>query len=159
MLLNRDEISGYQAEIEAVGEAFFGDATASFIKYIIGNTNNSESHRRVFVRTAGSRVVAFLILSTVLDESEILQVAVKKECQRCGLAAALLDEVFDFCMKSGISKIFLEVREGNFPARLLYKKFEFEEAGLRRDYYENPRENGIVMSKNLSVSAAEKPKK
>jgi len=159
MLLNRDEIPGYRSEIEAVGELFFGGETRSFITYIIGNTNNSESCRHLFVRSAGGRIVAFLILSTVLDESEILQVAVKKEYQRSGFAAALLEEVFGFCREMGISKIFLEVREGNLPARSLYEKFGFEEAGLRKGYYENPRENGVIMAKNLPDSAPEKSKK
>ena len=159
MLLKRDEIPERQAEIEAVGELFFGSETASFITYIIGNTNNSGSDRRIFVRFAGGRVAAFLILSTVLDESEILQVAVKKECQRSGHASALLEEVLDFCRESGITKIFLEVRGGNLPARSLYKKYGFGEVGLRRGYYDNPRENGVIMAKNISGFAAENPEK
>ena len=54
-----------------------------------------------------------------------------------------------FCEAQQITRIMLEVREGNKAARRFYEKCGFTEDGIRKNYYENPQENAILMSKNL----------
>ena len=98
------------------------------------------------VAELGGQVAGFLISREVFaggvtpPEREILNLAVAKPYRRRGVAASLLtfelnrDEIF-----------FLEVRESNYGAQTLYRRFGFFEIGRRPDYYKNPSETAIVM--------------
>ena len=145
MLLNFASISECAAEISALGDPLFHGETSLFIKDII----NNKSQHKVFVVLRGEKIAGFLILSTVLDEAEILEVAVSENMRGCGLGSELMDEVLDWCRKNGILRIFLEVRESNFPAHTYYKKYNFVENGVRKNYYRDPFENAVLMSKDL----------
>lgn len=145
MLLDFSSLSKFRIEISALGDPFFHSETSLFIEDII----NKKSQYKVFAAFRDEKAAGFLILSTVLDEAEILEVAVSENLRRCGLGSELMEEVFGWCVKNGISQIFLEVRESNFPARAYYKKYGFVENGLRKNYYRNPAENAVLMSKEL----------
>ncbi len=146
MLLDSDLLSKCSAEISALGDSLFHGETSLFIGDII----NKKSQHKVFAAFRDEKIAGFLILSTVLDEAEILEVAVPENLRRCGIGSELMSEIFGWCSKNGISKIFLEVRESNFPARAYYKKYGFVENGLRKNYYRDPVENAVLMSKELS---------
>ena len=148
MLLDPASISNSKGEISRIGDAAFHGNTSLYIEEII---NNKTPHK-VFAVTREEKTAGFLILSTVLDEAEIIEVAVSENLRRCGLGSELMNEVFDWCQKNGISQIFLEVRESNFPARAYYKKFGFVEDGVRKNYYRDPVENAVLMSKKLQIS-------
>ena len=146
MLLDFSSLSKFRAEISALGDSLFHGETSLFIEDII----NKKSQHKVFAAFRDEKIAGFLILSTVLDEAEILEVAVPENLRRCGIGSELMSEIFGWCSKNGISKIFLEVRESNFPARAYYKKYGFVENGLRKNYYRDPVENAVLMSKELS---------
>lgn len=146
MLLDFALLPKFGAEISRIGNPAFHGNTSLFIEDII----NKKVQHKVFAAMRGENVAGFLILSTVLDEAEIIEVAVSENLRRCGLGSGLMDEVFDWCRKNEISKIFLEVRESNFPARMYYKKYGFVENGVRKNYYREPVENAVLMSKELS---------
>ena len=146
MLLDFSSLSDCAAEISALGDPAFHGETSLFIEDII----NKKNQYKVFAVLRGEKVAGFLILSTVLDEAEILEVAVSEDLRRRGIASELMDEVSGWCAKNGILHIFLEVRESNFPALAYYKKYGFIENGLRKNYYRNPVENAVLMSKELS---------
>lgn len=106
---------------------------------------------RVRVLVDDGRIVGFLIYSTVLDESELLQIVVSPECRKRGFGRMLMEDFFSELKKDGIVTSFLEVRESNAPAIALYKSFGFTAAGIRKNYYpaENGRENAVVMGAQL----------
>ena len=81
-------------------------------------------------------------------EGDITNAAVLPQYRRKGLAMRLIDE-FQELLPDDAEKIFLEVRESNLPAIELYKKCGFESISLRRNFYTNPRENAIVMMKEV----------
>jgi ribosomal-protein-alanine N-acetyltransferase len=146
MLLDSDLLSKCSAEISILGDSVFNGETSLFIEDII----NKKAQYKVFAVLREEMIAGFLILSTVLDEAEILEVAVPENLRRSGIASELMDEVFGWCQKNGTGQIFLEVRESNFPARAYYKKYGFVENGLRKNYYRNPVENAVLMSKELA---------
>ena len=148
MLLDTASLSKFRTEISALGDTFFHSETSLFIEYII----NKKSQYKVFAAFRDEKAAGFLILSTVLDEAEILEVAVSENLRRCGLASELMGEIFDWCGKNGIEQIFLEVRESNVSAANCYEKFGFIKTGVRKNYYRNPSENAVLMSKKLSVA-------
>ena len=95
------------------------------------------------------KLCAYCTVTTVLDEAQIINVATDNSFKRQGCASAVLDKVFDECSKRGIGYISLEVRESNEGAIELYRGLGFSVAGKRRAFYQNPREDALVMIKNL----------
>lgn len=84
------------------------------------------------------------------DEGDITNVSVKKELQRQGIGKALIAELIKRTGEMGINTIFLEVRESNQPAIVLYEKMGFEHMGVRKGYYSDPTEDAITMSRKYS---------
>lgn len=84
----------------------------------------------------------FILISTVLDEAEILQIAVDPERQGEGLARALLDAALVYLKAKGVNLLMLEVRESNVTAVSLYRNYGFVEDGLRKGYYPSLHNNG-----------------
>ncbi|HHT7774405.1 TPA: ribosomal protein S18-alanine N-acetyltransferase [Streptococcus suis] len=90
----------------------------------------------------GQELVGFLAVQTVLDEMEILQIAVKADFQRMGIASLLMAAVMDWD-----GDIFLEVRESNSAAQALYTRQHFTKIGKRKDYYRHPVEDAVLMKR------------
>lgn len=90
----------------------------------------------------------------VLDESELLEIAVQPAMQGRGYGKALLAQAIALARRNGAVRMFLEVRESNAPARKMYTSFGFEETGRRRNYYptEDGREDAILMTAQFSRS-------
>lgn len=91
----------------------------------------------------------FCHASSVLDEAELCEIAVRPEDRGSGAALALLERLELECGARGISRLLLEVREGNLPAVRLYEKRGFARTGLRKNYYTSPCENAVLMEKSL----------
>ena len=90
----------------------------------------------------------------VLDESELLEIAVQPAMQGRGYGKALLAQAIALARRNGAVRMFLEVRESNARARKMYTSFGFEETGLRKNYYptEDGREDAILMTAQFSRS-------
>ncbi len=90
----------------------------------------------------------------VLDESELLEIAVQPTMQGRGYGKALLAQAIALARRNGAVRMFLEVRESNARARKMYTSFGFEETGRRKNYYptENGREDAILMTAQFSRS-------
>ena len=83
----------------------------------------------------------------VLDEGEIGNIAVAPEHRRRGAGEALLTALCAEAERRNAAALLLEVRESNLAARRLYEKTGFETVGKRKNYYEKPVENAILMTK------------
>jgi [ribosomal protein S18]-alanine N-acetyltransferase len=109
-------------------------------------------------RTPGSEVAAFCSFWRVVDEIHINNLAVLPEYRRLGAATALLTRVLGDAVRFGAVRATLEVRRSNEPARLLYERFGFTVAGVRRAYYTKPVEDAVVLWRaGLDSSAADSP--
>ncbi len=93
-------------------------------------------------------VLGYAGLHAVLDEGYIDNVAVRPDCRRQGIADRLLD-VFCRFGAANLSFLTLEVRPSNTAAVALYEKHGFAEAGRRRDYYENPKEDALLLTRDF----------
>jgi ribosomal-protein-alanine N-acetyltransferase len=76
----------------------------------------------------------FALSRHVLDEEELLLIAVRPECRRRGIGETLIRLLFEAARSRGIRRIYLEMRRGN-PALHLYRKLGFEPIGERPNYY------------------------
>ncbi len=101
--------------------------------------------RRVaLVIEEGTAVRGFLVAHEVANEWEIENIAVAGAARRRGLGTRLLGEFLKLASREGATAVFLEVRESNRAARLLYEKWSFQESGRRSGYYAQPQEDAIV---------------
>lgn len=106
----------------------------------------------VVEQAADGQVVAFRILSRVLDEAHLLNIAVSADFRRRGIALALLNQMEIFCESKDISMLYLEVRESNLGARELYGNQGFCETCVRKGYYQSAEgpENAVLMMMELA---------
>jgi len=95
----------------------------------------------------GYTVVGFAVVRQVGDDGELLQIAVDKAARRKGVGDSLMVAVLEYAAKNALGSVFLEVREGNEAAVQLYRKHGFESVRVRKDYYNDPVEDAVVMVK------------
>lgn len=92
-------------------------------------------------------VVAYAGMYLIGNEGDITNVAVRGDFRRCGIGRRLLSEMFEIARKEGISEFTLEVRESNNAAIKLYEKLGFRTEGVRKNFYDKPKENALIMWK------------
>ena len=95
--------------------------------------------------------VGHSVFAMVVDQAELLNLAIDPTCQGQGLGALLLDHVLHRIQLGMVRRVFLEVRESNTLAQDLYNRRGFDRVGLRRDYYptKEGREDAWVLAKQL----------
>ena len=93
------------------------------------------------------KILGYCGLLMVLDEGDVLNVAVRKDRQREGIGNFLMESLLRLSSERGVNIIHLEVRKGNETAIRLYERLGFERDGLRKGYYTDPVEDAILMTK------------
>jgi [ribosomal protein S18]-alanine N-acetyltransferase len=104
-----------------------------------------DSHREFLVVVEDEQVCGFIVGHEVALEWEIENIAVSGHARRRGMGSRLLGEFLDCVRARGGTEVYLEVRESNHPARKLYEKWGFIEAGRRKSYYHNPPEDAMLL--------------
>ena len=95
------------------------------------------------------KTVGYMGISCVLDEGYVTNIAVLPEYRRKGVASALIEYCFALASEKKLSFVSLEVRKSNLAAIKLYEKFGFEIIGERKNFYECPTENALVMTRRF----------
>ena len=101
------------------------------------------------------RVVGYAGVQVVLDEGYITNVAVRPECRRQGIAGKLLQVFLDFAKGNRLAFLTLEVRASNYDAIALYGSRGFRSVGRRKNYYEHPKEDAIIMTLEFDYETAD----
>jgi len=104
---------------------------------------------RYFVAEEAGEILGYCGFLYVLDEAEIPNVCVKASARGQGIGKQMMTVLIDEAAKLGMAVLFLEVRESNSPARRLYEGLGFEQIGMRKNFYEQPVEHAVLMSKTL----------
>ena len=110
----------------------------------------SVSHAGIDPRS--ERTLGFIISRRVIDEAEVLTIAVDPDYRKLGVGTALLEAHLSDLAMVRVRRLFLEVEEGNAAARKLYAKFGFSEAGRREGYYRlagGGRATALVLRKDV----------
>lgn len=89
----------------------------------------------------------------VLDEGYISNVATAPAARRQGIGSALIGALLERAQALSLSFVTLEVRQSNEPAKALYAKHGFAAVGLRKNYYQRPMEDAVLMTKFLKRGA------
>lgn len=93
----------------------------------------------------GQEIVGYAGMYLSVDEGEIVNVAVAQSMRRKGIGDALLDKMAEYAAQRGIQRIVLEVRVSNEPAIHLYEKHGYVRCGVRKGFYELPKEDAYIM--------------
>ncbi len=98
-------------------------------------------------------LIGYVLGRVVVDQAEILSLAVATAQRRRGVGRELLAAAVATMIDRGAGSVWLEVRVSNVAARAMYESAGFVTAGLRRDYYRQPLEDAMVLRRDLSRSA------
>ena len=109
----------------------------------------------VAVEPETEKAVGYAGLLVVADEGYITNVAVDPSCRRQGVAAQLLQVFDNFAKGNHLAFLTLEVRPSNAAAVALYEGFGFREVGRRRNYYDLPKEDALILTKYYTEEAAQ----
>ena len=114
--------------------------TYRILKSEIANINS-----KYIVAKYKEEIVGFAGITVILDESNIMNIVVKKEKRMKGIGNLLLQKLIEISQELGTKFITLEVNINNKPAINLYKKFGFKEVGIRKKYY-NSIDDALIMT-------------
>ena len=119
----------------------FGDpwSKKDIFSYICSDTG------MCFTALDDGRPIAYIIGRKIPPEGEIYRIAVREDKRQRGIGYRLLSYALKTERGSGVETVFLEVRKQNRPARALYLSYGFTEIGERKNYYQNPTDDGVVM--------------
>ena len=95
----------------------------------------------------GGEVIGYIIGRKIPPEAEIYRIAVREDKRQRGIGYRLLSYALKTERGQGVETVFLEVRSKNVPARALYKSYGFKEIGIRKNYYQNPSDDAVIMVK------------
>jgi [ribosomal protein S18]-alanine N-acetyltransferase len=104
----------------------------------------------VLIAEQKGQLCGFVCAKDVAGEWELENIVVASPFLRQGIADTLMKALFKRARSAGGSKVFIEVRESNRPARNLYEKHGFRQTGRRRHYYQNPNEDAILYTCSLT---------
>ncbi len=99
----------------------------------------------LLAQRADGAILGYAVLSTVLDEGNLDNIAVAPDARRQGVGEALLRTLTGFG-REHLSCLMLEVRASNTPAIALYEKHGFQAVGRRKNYYDAPKEDAVLMT-------------
>ena len=103
------------------------------------------------VATEEDRVVGYVGSQTVMGETDMMNVAVHPDHRRRGIARRLIEALIEALKTRDSHSLTLEVRASNGSAIALYADLGFEEAGRRRNYYRNPKEDALILRKEWEL--------
>ena len=105
----------------------------------------SDENYIVLIAKEKDAFLGYCVLLCTGEEADITNVCTASAARGKGVAIEMMTALMEAGKSRGVAEFFLEVRESNTPARKLYTKLGFEEIGLRKNYYEEPREHAVLM--------------
>ena len=136
--------SDHVAQVAELERICFGTEAWSE-KSVASELNNPLSFWLVAVD--GDNVAGYVGSQTVMDESDMMNVAVHPDYRKQGIATALIVGLVEELRKRGSRCLTLEVRASNENAISVYQKLQFQEVGRRKNYYRNPKEDALILRK------------
>lgn len=141
--MNKDHVSQIaQLEAQCFSDPWSEKSVASELENPLSLWMVAEENGRVF---------GYVGSQTVLDESDMMNVAVDPGFRRQGIARALIETLIAELAKMGSRCLRLEVRVSNESARALYERMGFQQLGLRKNYYHNPKEDALILGKEWEI--------
>ena len=109
---------------------------------------NDKSNHFFFILERG-KLAGFLHYTYILDQADIMNLAIHPDFQQKGLAGQLMNLLEERLQHEKVKEIFLEVRKSNIQAQNFYQKQGFQNLSQRPNYYQNPSEDALILKKEL----------
>ena len=109
-----------------------------------------QKHALILGAYQDENLIGYVIFYYILDEGEIARIAVSPSHRRQGVADEIFAGLLSFCTKNSVERILLDVRVSNEAAIAFYKKSGFAEDGIRKNFYDNPKEHALLMSTSVA---------
>lgn len=103
------------------------------------------------VALLGRTVVGYVGSQSVMEQADMMNIAVNPDYRRQGIAESLIERLVAGLKDKQVSSLTLEVRASNAPAIALYRKLGFSQVGKRPNYYRNPREDALILRKEWDL--------
>ena len=114
---------------------------------------NEASAHLIVIENEETDIVGYACLYQVVDEGEIVNVAIDPKYRQKGYGAKLVGALMELGKNLGAQCFFLEVRKSNDAGRALYSSLGFFECGIRKGFYDNPKEDAVLMMWELKDSS------
>lgn len=98
---------------------------------------SSSNSRYIVAKNKDNTIVGFAGIKIILDEAELMNIVTRKDMRHSGIASSMLNHLLAICKENNIKLLNLEVNTQNTIAINFYKKYNFNEVGLRKKYYDN----------------------
>lgn len=145
-----EQVLAQLAQIES--ELFVHDAwSAAQINSLLAQPFN---HIIYAIDELNQRLIGYCIYSHIFEDAEILRIGTWSHYQQQGIASQLLTAMAQMCQVAGAERVLLEVREDNYAALAFYKKHEFEQIAVRKNYYDNhdtTKTHALIMQHKLNA--------
>lgn len=111
----------------------------------------TENDKAIYVSAMiNSRLVGYCGLWIICDEAHIMNIAVHPEYRRIGIGSRIIQKIINIAFEKKLKSMTLEVNINNCAAINMYKRFGFEQSGIRKGYYEETNEDAIIMWKIIT---------
>jgi|LGOV01.1.fsa_nt_gb ribosomal-protein-alanine N-acetyltransferase len=140
----RAEVNHLDAIIKVENKCFTAPWTINmFLSELYGE------NALLYILMENNVVVGYISLFKIFDELHVNNIAVDPSFQGKGYASMIMEKTIEIARNLSIAFITLEARKSNTPAVELYKKYGFETLGSRKNYYKTPKEDALIMTKEL----------
>ncbi len=139
--------AGHVSQVAELEKVCFSDPWD--LRSIESELNNPLSEW--LVALDGDTVAGYVGSQTVIDGTDMMNIAVHPDYRRQGIAQALVNALVEVLKGRGSKSLALEVRASNGPAHALYEKLGFQQIGCRKNYYRHPKEDGDILRKEWDL--------
>ena len=122
-------------------------------KRMLGEELENQCAAFLVAEDESGKVLGYAGLLVMMDEGYITNVAVFPEYRRLGVAAKIIEVYMNFAEANQLAFLTLEVRPSNAAAIALYQRFGFEEVGRRKNYYDLPKEDALILTRYFKEDA------
>ena len=122
-------------------------------KRMLGEELENQCAAFLVAEDENGTVLGYAGLLVMIDEGYITNVAVFPEYRRLGVAAKIIEVYMNFAQANDLAFLTLEVRPSNEAALALYRRFGFEEVGRRKNYYDLPKEDALILTRFFKEDA------
>lgn len=136
--VEENDQNGTDGQAEACSRSVWGGLFSRVGDLLSRRQSQSEGTRE--------KIVGYVAMWLMVDESHLTTIAVRKSHQRQGVGELLLLSITKLSVEMRAQVLTLETRVSNTPAQMLYEKYGFKKVGLRRRYYSDNREDAVVMT-------------
>lgn len=144
MIIRKAELNDFESVYEILKKSILHPWSYDMCKEDFEDENSL-----YFIIEENDIIKGYAAFKNALDESTLMSMAIDEQYRNNGLGSVLLSYAINNLKDKGYKNIFLEVRSNNEVARKLYDNLDFNETGIRKNYYKDPVCDAITMSKKL----------